>query len=130
MRIQEKIITLVNSGRPLRYLLYGFGFILALDFITTALELIFIKGTREKNPAAYYLIQEFGIIPGLIISVLVELVFWALIYAGLKKNLHRLLKKGDGGLNISNASGMVVLVIAFIFHFKGLINNLGVLASF
>ena len=105
----------------------GFVFTLTLDVITTAFELTFIKETYEKNPIAYYLIQNFNIVSGLMISVLVELIFWVLFYIGLKIHLLIISIKVKNELNISNTSGIIVLLIVFVFHIKGVINNLGVL---
>ncbi len=131
MNLEEKIIELINSKKTTKYLFYGFAFTLLLDIITTAYELTFIKKIHERNPIAYYLIQNFEIVPGLMISVLIELIFWALLYIGLEKYISKLSKKEESRLNISNASGTIVLLIAFVFHIKGVVNNLRVLfASF
>ena len=92
MNFKEKIIELVNSKKAIKYIFYGFAFTLTFDVISTAYELTFFKETREKNPIAYYLIQNFEIVPGLMISVLIELIFWALLYFGLKKLLSALMK--------------------------------------
>ncbi len=131
MNFEEKTIELINSKKTIKYLFYGLAFTLLLDVITTAYELTFIKEIREKNPIAYYLIQNFEIVPGLMISVLIELIFWASLYIGLKKYLPKISKKEENRLSISNASGIIVLFVAFVFHIKGVVNNLRVLfASF
>jgi len=131
MDFKEKIIELINSKKAIKYTFYGFAFTLTFDVITTVYELTFIKQTHEKNPIAYYLIQHFQIVPGLMISVLIELIFWVLLYIGLKKHLLIISKKEENRLNIPNASGIIVLFIAFAFHIKGVVNNLQVLfASF
>ncbi|CAG0988924.1 hypothetical protein METP3_02525 [Methanosarcinales archaeon] len=127
MNFKEKIIELINSKKAIKYIFYGFAFTLTFDVISTAYELTFIKETREKNPIAYYLIQNFEIVPGLMISVLIELIFWVLLYFGLKKYLLKISKKENNRLNIPNASGIIVLLIAFVFHIKGGVNNLRVL---
>jgi len=127
MYLKEKIIELFNSKKAFKYFLYCFAFTLMLDIITTAFELTFIKGTREKNPIAYYLIQNFEIVPGLMISVLIELIFWVLLYIGLKTHLLIMSIKVKNELDIPNTSGIIVLLIAFVFHIKGVVNNLKVL---
>ncbi len=100
MNFEKKIIEFINSKKTIKYLFYGFAFTLLLDVITTAYELTFIKEIREKNPIAYYLIQNFEIVPGLIISVLIELIFWALLYIGLKKYLPKISKREENRLRI------------------------------
>ncbi|NJD51740.1 MAG: hypothetical protein FIB07_02620 [Candidatus Methanoperedens sp.] len=127
MYLKGKIIELFNSRKTIKYLSYWFAFTLTLDVITTAFELTFIRGTREKNPIAYYLIQNFEIVPGLMISVLIELIFWVLLYIGLKTHLLIISIKIENKLDIPNTSGIIVLLIAFVFHIKGVVNNLKVL---
>jgi len=129
MNFKEKIIEVVNSKKAIKYLFYGFAFTLTFDIITTVYALTFIKQTHEKNPIAYYLIQNFEIVPGLMISVLIELIFWVLLYIGLKKNLLKISKQENNRLNISNASGIIILLIAFVSHIKGGVNNVRVLFS-
>ncbi len=126
MNFNEKITGLINSKKTIKYLFYGLSFTLAFDIMTTVYELTFIKETREKNPIAYYLIQNFEIVPGLMISVIIEFIFWVLFYIGLKTTLLEI-SKNDTRLNIANASGIMVLFIAFVFHIKGVVNNMRVL---
>ncbi len=124
MKVNKKIIDIIKSEKTTRRLIYWFAFSVMLDVIITIYELTFMEGIREKNPLANHLIQKFGIIPGLLTSVGVEISFFASFYILLKKLLPGIPIYRGNWETILDGLWIVILLMAFILHFKAIVNNL------
>jgi len=120
-------IEIIKTEKTTRFLLYSVSFAMLFDVLITIYELTFIQGIRERNPIAIYLIQELGVFPGMIISVIAEIVIFASFFVLLKLlplEIHQNGKETHVIVILANWLWLVFLLFAFISHFKAIINNL------
>lgn len=127
MSFKKKSLEIIRKDKATRFLVFSVAIVMFLDVFITVYELTFIRGIKERNPIAIYLIQELGIYPGLLISFIFETAIIAAFFVLLRLlplEMYQKRKETPVLVILANMLWMVFLIFAFISHFRAIIINL------
>jgi hypothetical protein len=128
MSLRENIKYGVKSEKTPRLILYAISIAMLIDISLTDYILTSIVGSNERNPAAYFFIRTFGIIPGLLILSLLSIIFLIMFGMILKGLVPKIVKNEKVDcLLVSNGIWIFILLFVLIQSFKGIVNNLLIL---
>ncbi len=125
-----KIIDIIKSKKTSAYILYGIAISMVIDIFLTYYILTSIIGSSEKNLTAYYFMDVFGILPGMIILSTLTMILLILLGITLEVLIPVILRKEkEDCIYISNGIWIAVLLFVFIKSFMAIVNNMWVLLN-
>ncbi len=124
------VSNLIKSKKTPVLIIFGITISMVIDIFLTYYILTSIIGSSEKNLIAYYFMDMFGILPGMIILSIFTMILLILLGITLDIFIPIILKKEKADCTyLSNGIWIAVLFFVFTKSLMAVLNNLLVLLN-